>query len=1112
MHGSKLSRIRRSALLSTACWEMRGALAIAAVAAVVPTASAMDLVSAPGSSAIEYTDQVTACRVRAGVANVDPAFDTRFVVVGRDEGSGSDGAISVITDSNFNIIGTGVAYSVADGVTQRLPATVSLIDSSFSFPLYVGFADTQNGLVVSGQFVGGTAGLVPVTESAMSAAGGACANIVSSNTNVPPPPVNNAPTVSMPPVQTVYGDFSAGGLPQIATIEAGYADQDDDAVSITWSQISGPATTLASNNYREGRAVAEFTRPATAGTVVYEMSADDGNGGVTTGQTTVNWVENTVPVVSTQSNQAPNGPISVGATFVMYAGAVSDPDGQQISYSWVQTGGPPVTLFGEDTMNAMFVVPNDAGPYTFDVSVSDGVSTVTRTVTVLLQINQPPVADAGPDQALPDIAPNSVVSLDGTGSSDPENANLTYTWRQINGPSVFLSDINAAAPTFVIPNYPNTQILEFGLIVSDGANQSVEDTVVVSVSTNEGPVADAGGDQVFTSYDNGDTLQLDGSNSSDPEGDVLTYQWSIVSGNATLSDDTSVTPTLTYTGSDSDGIDDEVIVQLVVSDGLETSAPSQATLLFQDNQGPSADAGANQSGINSGDLVTLDGSNSSDPDGDSLTYRWTQVSGPSVVLSNAASATPTFTAPDVNQASNLVFQLIVNDGSVDSAPVQVAVAVQPLGSISLVLLTTGGDGAFSYSSSLPALNGSISTANGRGELFASRVAAGAYTVTMEDAKARGYALTDLSCSDADSSVSFEDRQATIRVSPGESVICTFSSVNSRGAAQEAIREMMVQRSTLLLSNGPDMSRRIDRVSGRVAGSSGVNVAGLQLMNGLLSPVTFNATATEQNMAASLSSFQGDAARTGKGSIDVWGEATLAQFDSMGKDGNFSVYYVGADYMATDNMLVGVLAQFDSFKSESGSRVGGGDGDGFMIGPYATVRLADRLYADGRFAWGTSENSISPLGSFVDNFDTERMLFSGSLTGDYKVNETTNLRPTVAFRTLAETQKSYVDSLGVFIPEGDVSVSELSFAPRVEKAFELDNGSTWRAYGSAEGIYSMGGDAREIFQDEVRLRLEAGADWSAGQNLSASVTAFADGIGSNSFEAQGLRLSVKYRLK
>ena len=78
------------------------------------------------------------------------------------------------------------------------------------------------------------------------------------------------------------------------------------------------------------------------------------------------------------------------------------------------------------------------------------------------------------------------------------------------------------------------------------------------------------------------------------------------------------------------------------------------------NQAPTADAGPDQS-VNSGDPVSLDGTGSSDPDGDPLTYSWSQTSGPSVTLTGANTATPSFTAP--TSPATLTFQLQICDNA-----------------------------------------------------------------------------------------------------------------------------------------------------------------------------------------------------------------------------------------------------------------------------------------------------------------------------------------------------------------------------------------------------------------------------------------------------------------
>ncbi|CAN0422775.1 unnamed protein product, partial [Hapterophycus canaliculatus] len=370
-----------------------------------------------------------------------------------------------------------------------------------------------------------------------------------------------------------------------------------------------------------------------------------------------------------------------------------------------------------------------------------------------------------------------IVTLNGAASVDPDGGTLSYQWTQVSGPTVSLSDATAAQPTFTFPDTGNgikvfrkgenrpieagqpAETLIFELVVSDGVLTSLASRTTVTINTNVAPVANAGEDQTLFGLGNGDTITLDGSGSSDPDGDSLSYAWSIVSGSATLTNETTATPTLTYTGSATDSADETVEVQLIVNDSAVDSAADTVSILFRDNRAPTANAGADQSQINAGETVTLNASASSDPDGDTLTYSWTQVSGPTVTLSSTTAVSPTFTAPDVAGLTDLVFEVTVNDGKVDSATDRVTIGVQPTGSITIFQRTSGGDSAFPFTSSLAGLNGSITTQNGVGQLTVSRVNTGSYSITAADKRDDGFALTALVCEDDDSTVDLQKRQA-----------------------------------------------------------------------------------------------------------------------------------------------------------------------------------------------------------------------------------------------------------------------------------------------------------------------------------------------------------------
>jgi len=176
--------------------------------------------------------------------------------------------------------------------------------------------------------------------------------------------------------------------------------------------------------------------------------------------------------------------------------------------------------------------------------------------------------------------------------------------------------------------------------------------------TNNPPTANAGPDQTV---DEGDTVTLDGSSSSDPDGTIVSSLWTQIAGTSiTLSDPDAVHPT--FTAPDV-GVGGEALsFQLTVTDngGLQDSDTCIVNVTIV-NQPPTADAGLDQT-VDAGDEVTLDGSNSTDPDDGIASYQWTQTAGTSATLSDASAVQPTFTAPNVDEDGEaLTFQLTVTD-------------------------------------------------------------------------------------------------------------------------------------------------------------------------------------------------------------------------------------------------------------------------------------------------------------------------------------------------------------------------------------------------------------------------------------------------------------------
>ena len=187
------------------------------------------------------------------------------------------------------------------------------------------------------------------------------------------------------------------------------------------------------------------------------------------------------------------------------------------------------------------------------------------------------------------------------------------------------------------------------------------------------PAADAGSNQSVLS---GDLITLDGSNSSDHFGDAVSYQWTQTQGsNVVLSDSHAASPTFDapYVGAGGETL----TFQLTVTDpaGLQATATTSVTVVYPGQ--PVADAGTDQT-VNQNQLVTLDGSGSRDLDMDPLSYLWQQATSDpiQVTLSDPTAMKPSFTAPaGLSQNTALTFNLVVNDGHVDSPSDSVVITV-----------------------------------------------------------------------------------------------------------------------------------------------------------------------------------------------------------------------------------------------------------------------------------------------------------------------------------------------------------------------------------------------------------------------------------------------------
>ena len=157
----------------------------------------------------------------------------------------------------------------------------------------------------------------------------------------------------------------------------------------------------------------------------------------------------------------------------------SDPCGVK-TYQWSQTQGAAVELSDATVANPVFT-PTSEGWYQFQLAVGDGQNTSKPDRVLVIIGNQTPVADAGPDKLWPLGGP---VGLDGSRSHDADPPDqLSYSWTQVEGPSVTLYDANSATPSFFRTREDSRAgTYVFRLVVSDGFASSQPDTVKIEVA------------------------------------------------------------------------------------------------------------------------------------------------------------------------------------------------------------------------------------------------------------------------------------------------------------------------------------------------------------------------------------------------------------------------------------------------------------------------------------------------------------------------------------------------------------------------------------------------------------------------------------------------------
>jgi hypothetical protein len=487
-----------------------------------------------------------------------------------------------------------------------------------------------------------------------------------------PAAVNHAPTAKAETSATEVRPSKS------VTLDGSHSTDPDagDKLTYAWTIAAAPAQSKAAISPADATKASFAFTPDLEGPYKLELVVTDSAGAKSAPSAVVINASNAVNLAPIANIAKPPSDVEINATLTLDGSGSKDPDGDKFTYAWTIVSAPhgsTATLAGATDPKAS-IVPDLHGNFVISLVVTDDHGKASAPVTVIVNAvtaDGTPTAHASASPS--DVETSKLVTLDATGSTDPENDPLSYAWTIVSTPkgsTVALSDPHAPKPTFTA-DLDGTYV--FGLVANDGKKSSLEDRVTVT-ATKLAPPPIANVVASSTQIRLGGSVTLDGSSSVDPDGQKLTYAWSIVAAPigsaASLSAGDGAKVTFQP---DKKGY---YVIELVVNDGKKSSVAAHATIQVKEaNPAPTAVASISRNAIELGQTVTLDGASSSDPEMEPLTFAWVVESRPdasAAKIANADASRATFVADAIGQ---YVFTLTVTDpvGNTSSAKVSVNV-------------------------------------------------------------------------------------------------------------------------------------------------------------------------------------------------------------------------------------------------------------------------------------------------------------------------------------------------------------------------------------------------------------------------------------------------------
>jgi PKD repeat protein len=467
------------------------------------------------------------------------------------------------------------------------------------------------------------------------------------------PPVANAggtTTITLPvnssPLTAAASTNSAGGV-----------------LRYTWIKISGPASFSISGD----TTVTPFISSLTEGSYQIKLTLTNNNGLSASDTATVVVKPAPVPV----ANAGADKHIVLPLTATPLDGSASTTAGVgTLSYAWSKVSGPPSFSITGDSSAIASVSNLTEGVYQVKLTVTNSAG-ITASDFVNITVAAAPVAIANAGADINIVLPNNFTLLNGTASYSTGGGAISYEWSMISGAAT----ASLGGASTATPSLSNLEagIYQFRLKVTDQQGLSATDTVAVTVTAQPvyPPVSNAGPDIAITQPSS--SVQLNGDQSFNPAGGILTYSWSLISGPASfaISGAGSATPTI------SSLTEGAYQLQLLVTNQQGISSHDEVTVTVSPAPPapPVANAGSDITITMPVNTVNLDGSGSFNAAGGTLIYSWTQASGPAA----AAIGTPNAAATGLGNLvqGNYHIKLMVTNAQGLAAEDIVSITVLP---------------------------------------------------------------------------------------------------------------------------------------------------------------------------------------------------------------------------------------------------------------------------------------------------------------------------------------------------------------------------------------------------------------------------------------------------